>query len=303
MLSCLIASSLQQEDIQQQLTSLDGAETASDSDPESANEIKEPTANRMMPYSFAYDTGLTSGLQLTRKESGDESGVRGSYSYIDAEGLFRTVEYVADKDGFRAVIKTNEPGLNDAEKPRPAAVTIHGEESPAVVMDRMHGRSPPTTQSPPTPGPSPAPLPSQASFQSRTQKVPASQFVLFEPQRSNLRNLAEQNPGARMFRLIPMASGEGKTAPRASNLVLLLPEQDFEEPVQQQQQQQEETVEDQEIDEKVVKLPDVSKLCLSSILLIGESSQITLANRPVSDKDVRDSVEICLPRFSRLRSL
>ena len=34
----------------------------------------------------------------------------GSYGYVDSYGIYRQVDYVADKDGFRATIKTNEPG-------------------------------------------------------------------------------------------------------------------------------------------------------------------------------------------------
>jgi hypothetical protein len=48
---------------------------------------------------------------LTRDETGDGSGaVKGSYSYVDGYGISRIVEYVADKGGFRATVKTNEPG-------------------------------------------------------------------------------------------------------------------------------------------------------------------------------------------------
>ncbi len=51
------------------------------------------------------------GLTLTRKEQGDGHGsVHGSYSYRDGKGIERHVEYVADKGGFRARVKTNEPG-------------------------------------------------------------------------------------------------------------------------------------------------------------------------------------------------
>ena len=36
--------------------------------------------------------------------------IAGSYGYTDPYGIYRFVEYVADKHGFRASIKTNEPG-------------------------------------------------------------------------------------------------------------------------------------------------------------------------------------------------
>ncbi|KAK8780392.1 hypothetical protein V5799_018263 [Amblyomma americanum] len=63
------------------------------------------------PYSFGYDTTDEFGTQLFHKEQGDASNAKtGSYGYRDANGLFRTVSYVADAGGFRATVDTNEPG-------------------------------------------------------------------------------------------------------------------------------------------------------------------------------------------------
>ncbi|KAH7963935.1 hypothetical protein HPB52_023822 [Rhipicephalus sanguineus] len=51
------------------------------------------------------------GTQLFHKEQGDASNAKtGAYGYRDANGLFRTVKYVADANGFRATVDTNEPG-------------------------------------------------------------------------------------------------------------------------------------------------------------------------------------------------
>lgn len=36
--------------------------------------------------------------------------VKGSYGYKDKHGIMREVDYVADKHGFRAHVRTNEPG-------------------------------------------------------------------------------------------------------------------------------------------------------------------------------------------------
>lgn len=36
--------------------------------------------------------------------------MRGSYGFTDENGIRREVHYVADHNGFRAEIKTNEPG-------------------------------------------------------------------------------------------------------------------------------------------------------------------------------------------------
>nr|XP_015903800.1 cuticle protein 10.9 isoform X2 [Parasteatoda tepidariorum] len=67
-----------------------------------------------IPYSFNYlaqgDEG-SSGHQ----ESGDGAGnVQGSYTVTDLDGRSRVVEYVADAGGFRAVVKTNEPGTDNS---------------------------------------------------------------------------------------------------------------------------------------------------------------------------------------------
>ncbi|KAK8780394.1 hypothetical protein V5799_018265 [Amblyomma americanum] len=63
------------------------------------------------PYSFGYDNRDEFGTQLFHKEQGDASNAKtGSYGYRDANGLFRTVSYVADAGGFRATVDTNEPG-------------------------------------------------------------------------------------------------------------------------------------------------------------------------------------------------
>lgn len=63
-----------------------------------------------IPYSYSY---LAEGEEGTsgHQETGDGSGrVQGSYSLSDLDGRNRVVEYVADEGGFRAVVRTNEPG-------------------------------------------------------------------------------------------------------------------------------------------------------------------------------------------------
>ncbi|CAG2183450.1 unnamed protein product, partial [Oppiella nova] len=74
------------------------------------------------PYNFNFEHKDDSGNGQYRRESGDTAGVvRGSYGYTDAYGLYRIVDYVADKDGFRASIRTNEPGLNE---PHPVSGSV-----------------------------------------------------------------------------------------------------------------------------------------------------------------------------------
>ncbi|XP_054717404.1 cuticle protein 16.8-like [Uloborus diversus] len=75
------------------------------------------------PYDYGYDVKDDYGNKQFRKETGDgKGGVKGSYGYVDAHGIHRTVDYVADHHGFRASVKTNEPGTANQN---PAAVGVH----------------------------------------------------------------------------------------------------------------------------------------------------------------------------------
>ncbi|GFX41227.1 cuticle protein 16.8 [Trichonephila clavipes] len=81
------------------------------------------------PFDFGYETNDHYGTTTFRKENGDGQGrVQGSYGYKDLNGIERVVEYVADEHGYRADIKTNEPGT---ESQNPANVVLHA--SPVVV--------------------------------------------------------------------------------------------------------------------------------------------------------------------------
>ncbi|GFU48560.1 cuticle protein 16.8 [Nephila pilipes] len=73
------------------------------------------------PYKFGYSVKDKHGEQH-REESGDGGhAVRGSYGFTDARGIRREVHYVADHGGFRAQVKTNEPGTANQN---PAAVHL-----------------------------------------------------------------------------------------------------------------------------------------------------------------------------------
>ncbi|KAL1428982.1 hypothetical protein MTO96_016724 [Rhipicephalus appendiculatus] len=62
-------------------------------------------------YSFGYNVVNGLGARNSRYETGAAYGpVVGSYSLADIDGRGRRVDYVADKLGFRAVVRTNEPG-------------------------------------------------------------------------------------------------------------------------------------------------------------------------------------------------
>ncbi|XP_035204529.1 cuticle protein 10.9-like [Stegodyphus dumicola] len=87
-------------------------------------------AHHPIPYKYGYDIvggDHHSDFKQTRQEHGDGHGnVQGSYSYSDGHGNHRQVDYVADHHGFRAVVKTNEPGT---ENQSPADVQLHAPAS------------------------------------------------------------------------------------------------------------------------------------------------------------------------------
>ncbi|CAN8021244.1 unnamed protein product [Ixodes persulcatus] len=89
--------------------------------------VEQPT----QPYNFGFDNTDEFGTRLVRQETGDKDNTKiGSYSYTDAYGITRTVKYVADADGFRAKVETNEPGTKTSS---PADTEIVAAVSPVVV--------------------------------------------------------------------------------------------------------------------------------------------------------------------------
>ncbi|CAL1280756.1 unnamed protein product [Larinioides sclopetarius] len=72
------------------------------------------------PFKFGYSVKDKHGEQH-REEVGDGKNVKGSYGFTDARGIHRQVNYVADHGGFRAEVKTNEPGTANQN---PAAVHV-----------------------------------------------------------------------------------------------------------------------------------------------------------------------------------
>ena len=72
------------------------------------------------PYAFGYN--IRDELsQQSRQEESDGVVVRGNYGFADARGIQRQVVYVADDAGFRAEVRTNEPGTANQN---PAAVRL-----------------------------------------------------------------------------------------------------------------------------------------------------------------------------------
>ena len=87
------------------------------------------------PYGFGYEAPDEMGNTHFRQEQGDASGnVQGSYGYRDQQGLYRQVQYMANEGGFKASIKTNEPGVDDKENP--ADVSIYAQPPPAGIQEK-----------------------------------------------------------------------------------------------------------------------------------------------------------------------
>lgn len=100
---------------------------------------------RYSPYSFGYDVEDNYGNKQWRQEkSHDPMEVHGSYGYRDNNGVYREVVYVADKNGFKATIKTNELGVSGAKNP--ASVKI--ESYPTPTSHQSY--SPQSSYQPPT---------------------------------------------------------------------------------------------------------------------------------------------------------
>ncbi|GIX79692.1 hypothetical protein CDAR_301641 [Caerostris darwini] len=90
----------------------------------------EPQQYQPTPYSFGYKAEAATGGGSARSESSDASGkVTGSYTVQNEDGSVRVVEYIADENGFRAKVKTNEAGTKSDD---PANVSIKS-NAPAPI--------------------------------------------------------------------------------------------------------------------------------------------------------------------------
>ncbi|XP_022653867.1 proline-rich extensin-like protein EPR1 isoform X2 [Varroa jacobsoni] len=91
-------------------------------------------------YNFGYEIGDGDKSHKFHKEVGDGNGRKiGSYGFTDADGRQRVVQYVADENGFRVQIKTNEPGTNSHQtaaslvQKRPTIVLLDDKDSPMTL--------------------------------------------------------------------------------------------------------------------------------------------------------------------------
>ncbi|XP_050044060.1 cuticle protein 10.9-like [Dermacentor andersoni] len=84
------------------------------------------------PYTFSYESTGEDGGRISQQETGDERNFKtGSYSYQTPDGVYRTANYVADDNGFRVSIDTNEPGTK-AENPADVTLNANPIEVPAT---------------------------------------------------------------------------------------------------------------------------------------------------------------------------
>lgn len=83
------------------------------------------------PYNYNYNWANEFGSVASKEEESDGNTVRGSYSLQEANGVYRIVDYIADANGFRATIRTNEPGV---DVPAPAGVEVIREPPPANIQ-------------------------------------------------------------------------------------------------------------------------------------------------------------------------
>jgi len=101
----------------------------------SSSIVQEPVLHKAQPYKFGYSIKDKEGVQH-RQEAGNGAGlVEGNYGFIDNKGLHRQVNYVADHAGFRAQVKTNEPGTAGQS---PAAVLMLSNDPYAHGADRPY---------------------------------------------------------------------------------------------------------------------------------------------------------------------
>jgi len=73
--------------------------------------VAQPEQYAPIPYSFNYAADTEDGGRSSHQEEGDGNGrVTGSYTVQGEGGYGRVVDYIADENGFRATVRTNEPG-------------------------------------------------------------------------------------------------------------------------------------------------------------------------------------------------
>ncbi|GFQ99982.1 cuticle protein 10.9 [Trichonephila clavata] len=87
------------------------------------------------PYVFGFHQDDGNGTRQHRNETADGFGiVKGTYGYRDPSGVYRNVNYIADNNGFHAVVRTNEPGTVSQNS---ADVIFRAELPPKAAVAQM----------------------------------------------------------------------------------------------------------------------------------------------------------------------
>ena len=118
--------------------------------------------NSVGDYTFGYNEDHATGGTF-RREAGNAAGKTGSYGLRVGDGRTRIVHYVADANGFRANIQTNEPGV----EPKDPAATLINKAAAVVAAPApvaVVAPAPVAVAAPaPVAAPLPAPLPALAA--------------------------------------------------------------------------------------------------------------------------------------------
>ncbi|RWS17654.1 serine/threonine-protein phosphatase 2A regulatory subunit pppA-like protein [Dinothrombium tinctorium] len=87
------------------------------------------------PYSFDVKNQDPEGNQQFHSETGDEYGnKRGTYGYQASNGVYRIVDYTANQEGYKASVRTNEPGVGKHANGDPADTKFEVEPPPAAAL-------------------------------------------------------------------------------------------------------------------------------------------------------------------------
>lgn len=186
-----------------------------------------------MPFAWGYDINDGYGGAQYHKENGDEYGKRtGSYGYTDAYGIYRQVDYVADEYGFRATIKTNEPGTANES---PADVDLHAYEPPSNYYAGNTQSSYGSSSSASSYQPAAKPI-QQSSYGKSAQSYPsASSSSSYAPK---MQQSSYQRQPMATSQYAPVASYGRQSSP-SSSAYQQQQSRSTSEPMYQQQQQQE----------------------------------------------------------------
>ncbi|KRT80766.1 Insect cuticle protein, partial [Oryctes borbonicus] len=105
------------------------------------SQLHETTVGPPRPYAFGYAAGRYPGhIDRTHSEISDGDVVQGTYSYVDPKFQIRTVDYVADKDGFHPVLNFSPPPLPQDSAAVAQAKQRHLADFNAIASSHQSGQ-------------------------------------------------------------------------------------------------------------------------------------------------------------------